>query len=184
MEKCQQQSPLVWVNPLRFSSKNPSERRVSRCILRCGWNALNIVSWQAAVLVCGMFGNYIFKHAHCCRGTLATNLLRSRCSAPRWGGGSSAPPAPAETAAHTPGAGWTKPAGKSAQLDMQTFNQRTERPVSLELQDKSAQPLQCSISFSLCDLPVEISNMQPAIIFCNGITVNVVAGNSFCKLIF
>lgn len=123
MEKCQQQSPLVWVNPLRFPSKNPSERRVSRCILRCGWNALNIVSWQAAVLVCGMFRNYIFKHALCCRGTFATNLLRSRCSAPRWSGGSSAPPAPAEAAARTPGAGWTKPAGKSAQLDMQTFNQ-------------------------------------------------------------
>lgn len=44
MEKRQQQSPLMWVNPLRVSSKNPPERRVSQCVLRCGWNAINIVS--------------------------------------------------------------------------------------------------------------------------------------------
>lgn len=122
--KVSQQSPKRWnrVNPLTFSSTNASEQRVSQRILCCHCDTINIVSWQPAVLVCGMFHNHIYKHARCCRATLATHLLCSRCSAPRCTGGSCAPPAPAEIAAHTLGAGWTKPRGEGALLDSHTFN--------------------------------------------------------------
>lgn len=79
-------------------------------------------SLQPAVLVCGMFHNHIYKHTRCCRAILPTHLPCSRCSAPRCTGGSCAPPAPAEIAAHTLGAGWTKPRGEGALLHIHTFN--------------------------------------------------------------
>lgn len=77
-------SPLMWnrVNPLMFFSTNAPEQQVSRCILCCGENAVNIVSWQPAVLICGMFHYYIQKRAPLQQGDFSNkpSVLLLLCS--------------------------------------------------------------------------------------------------------